>query len=233
MDSLFSATVKNKQYRSVDFCKIGNFSYTPLIKQTNMNLALFAYGSLRHFLALTDGTLPAVKQTELISRLQHCVNVLDIVCLGSTLTDFDTHAWKVGKEYDAKIIRDIEQGLKHWDTLDRAIDPTAWTYAKELAPPKPKPNSQVGKVGQSTGSGGKMCTTWNGFKKDGCHYEANNPGETCVFQHVCNKCKAKGSMKKHKAWQCDDKDGTKQQVVSSNTSSANVTPAPVVTVTSG
>ena len=113
LESLYNATIKSRQYRAVDFAKLGNFSYTAQIKQTNINLALFAYGSIKHFLALTDGTLPSISPAELISRLQHCLNVLEIVCLGSNLSDFDSHGWKVGREYDQKIVRDIEQGFKH------------------------------------------------------------------------------------------------------------------------
>ena len=104
LDSLFSATIKCKQFKAVDFAKLGNFSYTGQIKQANMNLALFAYGSVKHFLALKDGTLPEVEHSEFISRLQHTLNVLEIVCLGSNLTEFDSHSWKIGKEYDQKVI---------------------------------------------------------------------------------------------------------------------------------
>ena len=89
LDSLFSATIKSRQFKPVDFCKLGNFPYTGQIKQTNMNLALYAYGSVKHFLALKDGTLPDVEPSEFISRLQHTLNTLEIVCLGGSLSDYD------------------------------------------------------------------------------------------------------------------------------------------------
>ena len=230
LDSLFSVHIKNRQYRACDFSKLGNFSYSAQIKQSNLNLALYGYGSIKHFLALADGTLPSVDTSEYISRLQHVLNVFEIVCLGSSLSDFDSHGWKVGKEYYSKIIRDIEMGYKSWGTLDRSIDPTAWTYAKEIAPPKPSPAQAKQSKAQQPGqtSSAKLCTTWNGFKQQGCHYESNNPGETCVFQHICSKCKAKGLTKKHKAWQCTDSDPKQGQTAST---SAPVTST--VTVTSG
>ena len=103
-----------------------------------MNLALFSYGSVKHLLALLDGTLPAVSRLEYVSRLQHILNVLEITCLGSSLSDFDSHSWKISREYDNKVIRDIEMGYKTWESLDKCIDPTAWTFARELVPPKSK-----------------------------------------------------------------------------------------------
>ena len=229
LDTLFSATIKCRQFKAVDFCKLGNFSYTGQIKQANMNLALFAYGSVKHFLALKDGTLPDVEPSEFISRLQHTLNVLEITCLGSNLSEFDSHSWRIGREYDQKVIRDIEQGFKAWNTFDRSIDPTSWAYARELVPPKSRPNN-VGKSGdpKQVGGSGKVCTTWNTFKKDGCHYEHNNPGEVCVFQHFCSKCKARAQQKKHKAWQCSEPD-SEQHSATSGAVTSSVTSAPTVT----
>ena len=154
-----------------------------------MNLSLFAYGSIRHLLALSDGTLPPVSKTEFVSRLQHLLNVLDITCLGSTLDDFDLYSWRIARNYDAKIIKDIEMGYKSWSTLERCIDPAAWSYSKELNP-KPQKSTQGPKnATQNPNQSQKMCTTWNTFKKDGCSYEHSNPGESCIYLHACSTCR--------------------------------------------
>ena len=218
LDSLASRTIKCKQYKAVDFAKLGTFPYSSQIKQANLNLSLFSYGSLRHILYLIDGTLPPVKPEELCARLQHLINVFEIVSLSSSITDFDNNAWKIGKEYDARIISDLELGIKQWCSLDRAIDPTAWQFAKELVG-KSKPNQSQSKS-QGNSSSTKLCTTWNTFKRDGCHYKFTNPGEVCVFQHVCSKCR-----KNHKAWQCPNQSA-------SNSATAPVSSAPVTPVTS-
>ena len=91
---------------------------------------MFAYGSIKHLLALSDGTLAPVNKEEFISRLQHLLNTLEIVCLGSSLSDFDSYSWKVAREYNSQIIKDIETGYKTWGNLNRCIDPTNWAYAK-------------------------------------------------------------------------------------------------------
>ena len=118
LDSLFSMHIKNKQYKAHDFAQIGNFPYCSQIKPANMNLALYGYGSIKHLLALADGTLPSCDHVEYVARLQHIMNVFEMVCLGSKINEFDSHAWKVGREYDAKIVKDIEMGYKNWATLD-------------------------------------------------------------------------------------------------------------------
>ena len=226
LESLYNATVKFKQYRALDFCKLGCFSYSSQIKDTTMNLALFSYGSVKHLLALMDGTLQPVSNKEFVNRLQHILNVLEITCLGSSLNDFESQSWKIGREYNEKIVKDIEMGVKSWETLDRSIDPTAWAFAKELAPPtKPtKPNDRNTKSQ-------KLCTTWNTFKESGCHYEYNNGGENCVYQHICSKCKQKGLVKRHKAWQCDESEVGKPKP--SVKTPALINAVPVVTSGSG
>ena len=142
--------------------------------------------------------------------------MLEISCLGSSLAEYDTNSWRIAREYDSKIIRDIELGHKTWESLNKSIDPTAWTFAREIVPPKAKKD-----LDKPMGKSQKLCTTWNSFKQNGCHYESNNQGETCVYQHACSKCKAKGLIRKHKAWQCDEVE-TVSKSPSSNASKSTV-----------
>ena len=224
LDSLYSATVKNAQYRASDFCKLGNFSYLSQIKQNNLNLVLFTYGSLRHILALNDGTLPYVQREEFNSRLQHLINVMEITCLGSNLSDYDGYGWRVGREYDNRVIRDIEQGLKDWGSLAKSIDPTAWTFAREMVP-KSKPNNQPPKGNSGGNNGQKACTTYNTFRNPGCHYEHTNPGEKCIYLHFCSHCRSKGFNRRHKVWQCNEPDAPKPPLSGTTPTSVPATSA--------
>ena len=158
-------------------------------------------------LALTDGTLPPVDKSEFIARLSHLINVVEISCLASGLSDFDSYGWRVAREYDSKVISDIEQGSKTWGNLGKNIDPMSWQFAKELVPKSPpKPTAPVNSNKSSSGNPLRICTTWNTYRKENvCHYESTNPGETCVFSHICSKCfKSKGVQKRHKSWQCTE-----------------------------
>ena len=88
--------------------------------------------------------------------------------------------------------------------MDKAIDATASQYARELCS-KSKPNAQP--KSNNAGNTQKMCTTYNSFRKPGCQYEHSNPGEQCVYLHVCKKCKTtKGLNLRHKEWQCTEQD---------------------------
>ena len=82
------------------------------MKQSNLNLALFSYGSIKYLLLLANRTLPAVSRAEFISCLQHTLNVLNIACLGRKISDFDSHAWHTPKDYDFLTIKEIQEGYK-------------------------------------------------------------------------------------------------------------------------
>ena len=197
LDSLMNAHVKFKQYYAIDFARLASFNYLSQLKPSNLNLSLFAYGSIKHLLALSDGTLAPASKEEFISRLQHILNTLEIVCLGSSLSDFDSYSWKVAREYDSKIVKDIEQGYKTWGNLNRCIDPSAWNFAKEMVPKHNKPAQNAKNSNSSQNSNQKMCTTYNTFRKEGCSFEHSNPGENCIFIHACSTCRQKGLGLKH------------------------------------
>ena len=161
-------------------------------------MSLFAYGSVKHLLALCNGTLPSVSQLEFNNRLQHLCHVFEILCLSSSLSDFDTQQWRVAREYDRKIISDIEFGLKQWESLKNCIDPTGWSYAKQMVT-----QNQEFANSKSPDRGQKICTTYNNFRKQGCHYE-HSTGKSCIFLHQCSVCKGE-----HKFWECTVEDDQK------------------------
>ena len=60
---------------------------------------------------------------------------MEIVCLGSSVEDYDHFSWKIGREYDSRFLNDIEIGLKNWENVSASIDPTCWAFAKEYESP--------------------------------------------------------------------------------------------------
>ena len=228
LETLLSATIKNKQFYAIDFAKLAPFSYIPQLNQSNFNLSLFAYGSIKHLLCLSNGTLPAVSKAEFNSRLQHILNVLEIVCLESNLQEFHSNSWSIAKQYDICILKDIEQSFKSWETLDKSIDSSAWNFAIRMVPPVKNQNLNQ-KSQNSNSNSQKVCTTWNTFKQDGCSYEFKNPGESCVYLHQCSSCAKRGfPNRKHKSINCRDelKYNSNSTAQTAPTSTA---PPPVVT----
>ena len=197
-----------------------------------MSLSLFTYGSIKHLLLLSNGTLPPVSKEEFNSRLQHLLNVLDITCLDSSLAEFDSFSWKIAKCYDEKILSDISQGYKSWLTLDKCIDSTAWNYAQRMVPLESKPNRNQSKPQNSNQSSQKMCTTFNTFRRgDSCAFEFNNPNENCVYLHQCSACNKRGfPNRRHKAFNCRDE--AKLSSANQTVTSAVAAPVPPVAVTS-
>ena len=163
-----------------------------------MNLALFSFGSLKHLLALTDGTLPAISHGELVSRLQHLTNVFEIVCLGSSLDTVDQESFQTALEYESRILSDIETGVKEWTTMSRSIDSTCWTYAQKMAASSAENCPQFSDIGV------KRCTSWNLFRKNGCQFEFLNPGKICKYLHCCSLCEQidYGCLP-HKVFECE------------------------------
>ena len=107
-----------------------------------------------------DGTLSPVSEIKFKNRLQHLANTFEITCLSSSLSDFNSPEWQISREYDRRLISDLEVGLKSWDTLKNCIDPTCWSYAKEVVQ-NIQPNSKSSS--RSPDRGHKLCITWNKF----------------------------------------------------------------------
>ena len=53
----------------------------------------------------------------------------------------------------------------------------------------------------------QACTTYNTHRSsDGCYWESQNRGETCVYDHYCSWCKEhKSVIEKHQAFNCPHK----------------------------
>ena len=213
VDQLFAATTVNKQLRAFEFAATGQFSYKSQLKLDNCNAVTFAFGSFKHLEAVKLGLIN-MSDEEFLSRLRHLKNVFEVVCLSSNLTAFTDNAWQVAREYDTRVIADIESGAKHWETLSNGLETDAIYCAKETVenrnkakkpsrdPPKDPKKPRDGKSSFS-----KVCSTFNTHRSsDGCFWEHSNKGETCVFDHFCSWCKANRDVKeKHKALNCEHK----------------------------
>ena len=213
VDALYAATTVNKQLRAHEFSSTGNFAYKSQIRQDNCNATCFAFGSFKHLEAIKSGLIPNVSESEFLARLRHLKNVFEVACLSSNLTCFTDASWQVAREYDSRVIADIEAGSKTWDTLANGLETDSIYCAKETVqlknqakkptkdpkdPKKPRDPKDPKKSG---------CTTYNTHRSsDGCYWELNNKGETCVFDHFCSWCKANRNVsEKHKIIHCEHK----------------------------
>ena len=77
-------------------------------------------GALKHLEACKNGLIGNVSDTEFLAC--HLKNVFEIACLSCSLTSFSDPSWIVAREYDTRVISDIEAGAKSWETLSSGIE---------------------------------------------------------------------------------------------------------------
>ena len=106
LDLLYRAHIKNPQFRASDFLKLSSFPYAKETTESNLNIPSFAYGSLKHLLALFDGTLPPPSNLEFKNKLQHIIKVFEIVCLKSNLNDYTDSNWHNALGYNNQLLGD-------------------------------------------------------------------------------------------------------------------------------
>lgn len=214
VDQLYAATMRNKQLKAYEFAATGQFSYKTQLRQDNTNAITFAFGSFKHLEAAKLGLIH-MPDDEFLARLRHLKNTFEVACLSSNLTSFSDHSWQVAREYDTRVIADIESGAKSWATLSNGLETDAIYCANQIVELKNKskkdpktlkdPKDPAKKSAKDPKA--KPCTTFNTHRaSDGCAWEQNNKGETCVFKHFCTWCKANREVEeRHKLFQCEHK----------------------------
>lgn len=217
VDQLFRATTVNKQLRAYEFASTGQFQYKNVLKQDNCNAITFAYGAIKHLHAVKSGLIH-MTDNEFLARLKHIKNVFEIACMSSPLSSFSDPSWQVAREYDSRVIADIESGIKSWETLANGIEPDSIYMAKETVELRNKANAKKNKSvdpskktkddnvkrGDPKKNG---CTTYNTHRSsEGCFWESQHRGETCVYKHFCSWCKLNREVEeKHKVFNCEYK----------------------------
>ena len=209
VEQLFRATTVRKELKAYEFASTGQFPYKSSLKQDNCNAISFAYGSFKHLHAAKSGLIK-MTDTEFLSRLKHLRNVFEVACMSSPLSSFSEAPWQIAREYDTRVTADIESGAKSWDTLANGLETDSIYMAKETVelrnkakkPKEPKVPKEERVDPKKTG-----CTTYNSHRSsEGCMWEAQNKGKTCIFKHFCAWCKLNRDVEeKHKAMHCEFK----------------------------
>ena len=140
---------------------------------------------------------------------RHLRNVFEIACLSGSLNSFSDPSWHIAREYDIRVLSDIESGAKNWATLSNGIEPDSIYCAKETVENrlKAKKSNVVKESKKDAKKERKACTTYNTHRSsEGCYWEHQHKGETCVFDHFCSWCKQnRNATEKHKAFDCEFK----------------------------
>ena len=121
VDQLFRATTVNKQVRAYEFASTRQFPYKSLLKAYNCNAIAFAYGAFKHLHTVKSGLIK-MSDNEFLARLKHLRNVFEIACMSSPLTSFCDVPWQIAREYDSRVVSDIECGVKSWECLANGLE---------------------------------------------------------------------------------------------------------------
>ena len=144
---------------------------------------------------------------EFLARLRHLKNVFEVACLSSNLSSFCDPAWQLAREYDTRVVSDIESGAKTWQSLSNSLEPDAIYCANQLVEQRSKVKKTKDNPKKVKDLSTKACTTYNSHRSsEGCAWEHRNDGQTCVFEHYCSWCKNNRDVKeKHKLVNCEHK----------------------------
>ena len=152
-----------------------------------INLPTFAIG-FAHFLIHSIKNNKLVDKDELIARLFHFKNMMEITFNNTTNTDFNSRGWQLARAYDAKVCRDMDLGLLDFKAMGSKLQYDCHLHALAQVPHlvthqnapnngKPQGNKQI-------------CGDYNKNPNEGnhCKWSAANPGKVCNRTHSCWFC---------------------------------------------
>ena len=166
VDQLYRVTTLNKQLRNFEFAGTWQFAYRSQLTRDNCYVVCFAFGAMKHLEACKSGLIE-VSDEEFLARLKHLKNVFEIAALSSKIDSYSEQSWLVAREYDSRVISDIEAGGKSWETLSDGIEPDSIYCAKEVVQNRPQIKKTGNKdkdrrnIDEKPKSVKKLCTTYN------------------------------------------------------------------------
>ena len=192
-----------KNSRIVDLAKQCPAKWAKTTTLANINLPLYTWASVNELEAAMSGRTNALSEGEILGKLRHIKCILEVCCLNSSATDFNTYGWTIARDYASKVDDEVTHGLVKWDE----VTPGVRTSALVLAQMDCQRQSSA-KLNKKEGDAVRICTTYNKCETKGkCDYEVNNPGKTCQRKHECSWCRSNLNQgNRHQAWECKKKE---------------------------
>ena len=203
--------VTKKPAKPLDFAKKCPAKWAKKVTIDSINLPLFTYGEISELESALSGRSGPLAEGELLAKIRHIKNYLEVCCLNSEPTDFKGYGWTIAKDYALKVESEVEQNVTTWTEMTGGVQtsqlvlaqmdfPRPFTVPKKSGTardPEPKQNGTVK----------ERCKTWNSCKTlDKCEYEVNHPDKKCILKHECIWCKSNiGQSFKHQEWACKKK----------------------------
>ena len=153
--------------------------------------------------AAMSGRTSAISEGEVLGKIRHIKCILEVCCLNSSATDFNSYGWIIARDYANKVDDEVTQGLVKW----QEVTPGVRTNSLVLAQMDCQRQSSA-KSNKKEGDAIRVCTTYNKCETKGkCEYEVNNSGKTCQRKHECSWCRTNLNQgNRHQAWECKKKE---------------------------
>ena len=200
--------------KPIDYAKKCTAKWAKKATSESINLPLFTYGSICELEASLSGRSAPLTEGDLLAKIRHIRNFLEICCLNSEPTDFKGYGWTIAKDYALKVESGVDQQLTSWGEMSGGVQTDQLVLA-QMDFPRPLPfqkkagsgrESEV-KSTQSTTTAKERCKTYNTCRtEDKCEYEVSHPDKKCILKHECNWCKVHLKQSyKHQEWACKKK----------------------------
>ena len=177
----------------------------------SINLPLFTYGEISELESALSGRSGPLVEGELLAKIRHIKNYLEVCCLNSEPTDFKGYGWTIAKDYALKVESEVEQNVTTWTEMTGGVQ-TSQLVLAQMDFPRPftvpkKSGTARDLEPKQNGTVKERCKTWNSCKTlDKCEYEVNHPDKKCILKHECIWCKSNiGQSFKHQEWACKKK----------------------------
>ena len=190
-----------KSTRAAEWAKLCKAPHASKASADRVNQNLWSFGFIKHLVATKTGVLPPLPQEEEVARLRHFLDIMETTALHSSGSDFQCHGWQIARDYDARVMADLEQGEVSWSTIATAASVTRNYNQAVHCNSKPAPVTRRGGQGGGADDGDapRICKSYN---EGTCTFEAANPSRPCKFSHICSHCAAAGFSFQHKQVDC-------------------------------
>ena len=202
--SKLDKTGNKKASRVVELSKQCPTKWTKSTNINNINLPLYTWGAIAEIEASLSGRANCMSEGEMLGKIRHIKCMLEVCCLNSNATDFNTFGWTIAKDYANKVEDEIHHGIFTWNEMT----PSVRTGPLLLAQMDCQRQTSAKSTNKKDGENMKVCTTYNKCTTKGkCDYEVTNPEKSCQRKHECSWCKSNlGQSNRHQAWECKKKE---------------------------
>ena len=177
------------------------------ITNCNVNMPAFCLGQIHFLLQALQNNMIA-SPNELMARLFHFKNILEITTINCPLSEFNSRAWQIAREYDNKVVRNMDQGLLSWSTLGPMLQYDCHIHAVSTVGSHSANNRNTNSGNAPTTAAKQICNDYNLKQNEGnhCTWSAANPGKKCSKAHACRYCVNKdGKYRTHREFDCESK----------------------------